>query len=339
MLALAPPPAELVEQFYAQFLYPALQRVLTSATNVSEYAASDLLLVAAGLWMASLWVRGLFRAWEMRSLFPLARGLLQTLGTLAAAYLWFSLTWGLNYARQPLTDRLPFDARRATPDAIRSLGTHAVAALNAQYAGAHARGFPSAEETPAELVDAIRRVDRRLGRVRSFVPGRPKRTLLTGYFRSSGTDGMTSPFLLETLMNPDLTGPERPVVLAHEWAHLSGHAPEDEAGFVAIASSLQADISSQYSAWLSIALDVASQLPPEEGQALLGQLDEGPRGDRQRIVARLRARVPAVQRVGALVYDRYLKSQGVHDGLVSYSRVIELLVGIDPSHPLSWRNL
>ena len=44
---------------------------------------------------------------------------------------------------------------------------------------------------------------------------------------------MTDPFLLETLLAPDLLDVERPFVIAHEWAHLAGYADESEANFVA----------------------------------------------------------------------------------------------------------
>ena len=46
---------------------------------------------------------------------------------------------------------------------------------------------------------------------------------------------MTDPFLLETLIAPDLLEVERPFVIAHEWAHLAGYADESEANFVALA--------------------------------------------------------------------------------------------------------
>ena len=38
------------------------------------------------------------------------------------------------------------------------------------------------------------------------------------------------------------------------------------------------------------------------------------------------ARVDLVEKVGWRVYDSYLRSQGVDDGVRSYSRVVELIV-------------
>ncbi len=53
------------------------------------------------------------------------------------------------------------------------------------------------------------------------------------YFRKAAIDGMTDPFFLEIILNPDVLPLERPFVLAHEWAHLAGYADESEANFVA----------------------------------------------------------------------------------------------------------
>jgi hypothetical protein len=193
-------------------------------------------------------------------------------------------------------------------------------------------------DVPPDLVRGLHEVDEVLGRPRGTVPGRPKRTLLSWFFRASGTDGMTAPFLLETLLNRELTGPERPLVLAHEWAHLSGHAAEDEAGFVGVLAALRADVPARYSAWLATALDVAARLPMAERQRLMERLDAGPRRDRELIAARLRTRIRVVERASWATYDQYLRAQGVDEGIQNYGRVVELLVGMDSSHPLSWRN-
>ena len=48
------------------------------------------------------------------------------------------------------------------------------------------------------------------------MPGVPKPTLLAPYFRMAGVDGLTAPVALETLLNPDLTAPERPFVLVSQ---------------------------------------------------------------------------------------------------------------------------
>lgn len=334
ILAVAPLPAHLVEQYYSGWFYPALQARLTSWSNETGIALFDfILLFFIGTAALILW-RAIARARRQRSLAVFASGLVTLASALALVYLWFELAWGLNYARTPLEAAIGHDRARVTASAVRALAERAVFETNRTYTAGHAAGFPAPHEIPPALVRAFREIESRLGRSRATVPGRPKKTMLAPFFRASGTDGMHAPFMLETLINPDLTPPERPAVLAHEWAHLAGYAPEDDASFVGVLAALRADPGARYSAWLSLSFEAASQLPRDERQRVLATLEAGPRQDQAAIAARLASRVDTVQRVSWQTYDRYLKSQGVAEGIQSYSRVVELLIG---SGALDWQ--
>jgi hypothetical protein len=331
--ALVPWPPQLVERYFARGFYPRLQGQLTSWSNQTGVALFDfvvLTLVAVALVALGHGVRCAVRR---RSVWPVARAA-GTLVTLAAfAYLWFVVAWGLNYSRPPLEAAIGYDASRVTPEALRELAARATDEVNQLHAAGHAAGFPQRGEVPPALVHAMHDIAQRLGFPASITPGRPKRTLLGPFFRAAGVDGMHAPFLLETLLNPDLTPPERPAVLAHEWAHLAGHAPEDDASFVGLLAALRADPGARYSAWLALFHEAVMLLPRGEQQQLLARLAPGPRGDRQAIVERQRSRVEVVARASWGTYDRYLKSQGVHEGVQSYSRVVQLLLG---TGALSW---
>ena len=106
---------------------------------------------------------------------------------------------------------MPYDASRVTPQAVRALAEYAIAQANRTHAAAHAAGFPAIDEMPQPLVTALQDVERELGRPRTTVVARPKHSLFSPFFRASSVSGMLAPFFLETLLNPDLTGPERPV--------------------------------------------------------------------------------------------------------------------------------
>jgi len=327
VVAIAPLPAQSVERYYADWLYPALQSRLTSWSNDTGIALFDfILLFLVAILVVLVWRTGA-RTIRQRSIVPLARGLLTMLLVGALVYLWFQAAWGFNYSRVPLEAGIGYDRGRVTANAVRELAERSVSETNGGYAAGHAAGFPVIGDIPPSLVTAFHQVERRLGRPRSTTPGRPKKTLLAPFFRASGTDGMHAPFMLETLINPDLTPPERPAVIAHEWAHLSGYAPEDDASFVGLLAALRADAGSRYSAWLTLTFEAAGQLSRDDRQRVLASLDPGPRQDQQAIAARLASRVESVQRVSWQTYDQYLKSQGVQEGIRSYSRVVELLIG------------
>ena len=329
VVAIVRPDPRTVEDVYGRRLYPAIQANLTSLSNLSPVALFDvglLFLIAA---VIAVWIVALKRAKKKR-LRGIGNAVASTLTIAALVYLWFLTTWGFNYARQPLEARVPYDASRISPAAVRSLAEHAIEKANRTHAAAHAAGFPAIDAMPHALITALQEVERELGRPRTTVIARPRWSILSPFFRASSVSGMCDPFFLETLLNPDLTGPERPMVLAHEWAHLSGYAPEDEASFVGLLAALRAGPAAEYSAWLDLALTAAAQLQPVTQQLIFKNLAEGPSQDRLAIYRRVMgSRIEAVDRVAWAAYDQALRSQGVEEGVQSYSRVVELVLGTD----------
>ena len=326
---LAPPGAATVEPAYANGIYPILQANVTSFSNRVPFALFDLAIVVLAGTVIALWYLTITRARKKQRLRAIGRALAGTVTVFAIVYLWFLTAWGFNYARAPLESRLPYDASRVTPQAVRALAERAVAEANRAHAAAHAAGFPSIYDAPRPLITALQDVERELGRPRTTVIARPKWSILSPFFRISGVSGMLGPFFLETIVNPDLTGPERPVLLAHEWAHLSGYAPESDASFVGVLASLRAGPAAEYSAWLELVSESVNQLQPVTQQIVLKELAPGPRKDQDAIRERLKALVRPVERVAWSTYDQMLKSQGVEEGVHSYSRVVQLILGTD----------
>ena len=336
--ALAPPGGAAVERWYAGWAYPVLQSNLTAVSNRSPVALFDVTISAFALIAIGIWTRSIRLARNKQAMRSLARGVAATLTLLAVIYLWFVGSWGLNYARLPLESRLAFDASRITPDAVRALAEHAVDRANKSYAAAHAAGFPAITDAPQPLIHALHQVEREFGRPSSTIVALPKRSLLTPFYRASGVSGQLGPFFLETLLNPDLTGPERPAVLAHEWAHLSGYAPESDASFVGLLAALRAGPAAEYSVWLDLVSEASGQLQPVTQRVVLKKLEAGPRADQQAIRERLKSLVKPVERAAWSTYDQMLKTQGIEEGVQNYSRVIQLLIGTDvlglePSRP------
>jgi hypothetical protein len=311
--ALVPIPASLVERWYSTRLYPALQRVLTPVSNLVPFALFDILCVVATVAVALAIFRSIRdRGWS--------RGAMRAIGMLviaaAVVYLAFLATWGFNYRRVPLTAKLAFEPARVSASGARELGDANVATLNRRYAASH----PAVVSMPS-LAATFQQVIAALGVRRPIVPGRPKQTLLGGYFHQISVSGMTDPFFLETLVAPDLLDVERPFVLAHEWAHLAGYADESEANFVAWLTCRHGDETAQYSGALAL---LGYALP---SRPLRQVLDIGPRSDLIAIQQRY-ATTNRVLRVAAREgYDKYLKANRVEKGVESYDAVVQLILG------------
>lgn len=322
---LVPLPAATVEQSYSRLVFPLLQSRLTAASNAVPVALFDLLLLGVVLPLAVMIVVDLLRPvpWPRRVLATVLR----LLTTAAVVYLVFLATWGLNYRRLPLREKLPFDASRVSSAAAVELGRLMVARLNAQHAAAHAGEWTEAGRIDRRLADALDSALRALGTQAPVTPAWPKHTMLDAYFRGAGVSGMTDPFFLETLVPSTLLPFERPFVVAHEWSHLAGYTDEGEANFVAWLACLRGAPSHQYSAWLSLYGEVAAALPPEQRAAVLRPLADGPRADLSAIRARLDREIsPALSAAGWKVYDQYLRANRVDAGTASYAEVVQLIL-------------
>ena len=79
---------------------------------------------------------------------------------------------------------------------------------------------------------------------------------------------MTDPYFLETLVQTALLPVERPMVIAHEWAHLAGYADEGEASFIGWLACVRASPPARYSAWLFLYGQTLSGLPLSEGSPI-----------------------------------------------------------------------
>ena len=160
-----------------------------------------------------------------------------------------------------------------------------------------------------------------LGATRPVVTGRPKQTLLGGYFHKTAVAGMTDPFLLETLIAPDLLDVERPFVIAHEWAHLAGYADESEANFIAWLTCRRGDAAARYSA----ALTMLGYARVPRNARCAGRLD--PRSTCSRSGYAMRAPAVRCDSRREEGYDKYLKANRVERGVESYDAVVQLILG------------
>ena len=318
LAALAPISHTLVERWYSSGFYPHLQRRLTTISNLAPFSLFD----AACLVSIAVFAVACYRAvknggWVQGAL----RMLWNLIRAATVVYLIFLATWGLNYRRVPLEEKLAFDRGRVTREAGEALVARTVEALNRLYAPAHRTPTPT-----TALAEAFQSADAALGAKVPIVPGRPKETLLAGYFHQAAISGMTDPFLLETLLSSDLLAVERPFVIAHEWGHLAGYADESEASYVGWLTCQRSDAAAQYSAWLALLGSLEPFL--SRAHALRG-LDAGPRIDLAAMRYRYERTSRIVRAAARETYDGYLKANRVEAGVASYDLVVQLILGTE----------
>ena len=324
--ALVPLPATFVEREYSRRLYLALQPLLTSLSNLAPFALFDGLLIVIALSWVVLAVRDLRKVnGRLRAAVVI---LWRTIVSVAALYLVFLCTWGLNYRRVPLADALGLDAARVTAPAVKDAAIVAAGRLNDLYGHAHGASAPVAPAIDQPLAAALEQALGDTGRPQTLVPGRPKETIIDWYFRRAAVDGMTNPFFLEILVSSDLLPFEQPFVTAHEWSHLAGVADEGESNFVGWLACVRGSPAAQYSGWLFMYSELVSVASRTDRAEVAAALAAGPREDLQAIRDRVTRYVsPRLSAAGWRVYDSYLKANRVESGAASYGEVVQLALG------------
>lgn len=326
-----PWPAWFIEPVFSRAIYPRVQTAMTATSNLVGVAVVDVLLigvVAYLLWRIIRFIKRIRESGVLSATWELARRLVRTSAMLALVFL---CIWGLNYRRRPLEATLRGGAEvTVSTDDIRKLAERAIAGTLATRPAEGAsidRGYAS---VAARLAGPFQQALQKLDMPVPSVIGRPKFSLiLTPFFTKAGVTGMANPFALESIVHPDLLAFERPMVLGHEWAHLAGFADEADASAIAWLACLLGDQDLAYSAHLDVVLEAASAMPGPVWQELRPRLSSGVVEDIEALRVRLAKQAPVVRDAAFKVYDSYLKSNRVQDGVRSYSRMLKVLAAME----------
>ena len=322
---LVPIPAWIVDDFYSRDMYPWLQKIMTSVTNVLPFALLDLIIVIAVIATLRRTYR-LFHVARQRgiidAIWEAVRRIVRNVSILIILFLW---AWGFNYRRLPLETALHGGAATPAADSLKAaFGDSAALAARLRPLVQPEGRFHS---IALELRDPMNAALQSLSREPLMAFSEPKYSLvLSPFFSSAGVNGMLNPLGLETIVLPELLPYERPFVLAHEWAHLSGHADEAEASAIGWLACMKGDPTTAYSANLYLMLESAAALPADTRQALMTQVDPGVKADIDAIAERMKKERPSVQKTASRVYDEYLRANRVADGTASYSRALQLIL-------------
>ena len=147
----------------------------------------------------------------------------------------------------------------------------------------------------------------------------------------TGITGVYFPFTGEANVNiaiPDLL---LPATTLHEMAHQRGIAPEDEANFLAFAvGRLHPDIDFQYSSTVLALIHAMNALNAQDAElatTLRSQYSEAVNRDLAAYRQFWKTYEGKTNEVADRVNDTYLKSNRQEEGIRSYGKMVDLLLG------------
>lgn len=303
-------PRTLVERWYARPIFPKISFAAGRFADALSFSWFDI-GIPLGLAVLVLMLR--------------RKRYLPLVNLAAALYLAFFWSWALNYHRQPLASKVPFDAAQVKPDSIDKLAKRAAEEINRLYLEKQRQPLDD-DRIRENAVRRVRRVVAVIDGKEWTAASRIKTSWLANpWFHVAGIDGVFNPLGHEPVVSKSLLDVERPFVMAHELAHVRGYPDEGAANVIALFATVMSDEPAlQYSGWLTLWLYLRDQ----ERDKLL---DEGPRRDLLRIFDRARReQIPWIRYVQTAVLDLFLKANSVGDGVRSYAQVVVLAAGTEP---------
>ena len=196
-----------------------------------------------------------------------------------------------------------------------------------------------------KAIDVMQSLGKTYGQLDGYYP-RPKAMFFSDFMCQMYMCGYYFPFSMEANYNDVMYLMKKPATMCHELAHIRGYIHEDEANFIAFLACVESDDSTfQYSGYLSVLNYVANDLyktrlaDPESYAAareavhplqILQQVQEDnifvTETEWDRINGKAVVDTQTVDSVSDTLTNASLKMNGVSDGMISYNRVVELLL-------------
>lgn len=191
----------------------------------------------------------------------------------------------------------------------------------------------------AESIAAMQKLGETYDQLDGYYP-RPKPLAASDFFSQQYIQGYYFPFSMEANYNQVMYIMNMPATLCHELGHLRGYIFEDEANFISYLACIQSGNKFfEYSGYLSVLYYLDNDFFDAVGWSadayyeqpiIMPQVDIDNTfllpGEWDRINGEALIDTEVVDEISDTFTDTTLKVNGVSDGMVCYSRVVELLL-------------
>ncbi len=320
------------ELFFASGINKWTIELMSLVTGFFKYSIAEFVFyghVLAAPIVAIILSIKLFKGGLLKSLFRIIQ-------YLSVLYVAFMLLWGFNYNRGSISQIMDFEVKSYSTQELAELTESLIASANTlrNYQLEDSEGVMESAGTYREIFsrahegyDAIGKTVKAL----SGPYGRPKPIFASEWMLYTGITGIYFPYTAEANVNiavPDLL---LPATTLHEMAHQRGIAPEDEANFVAyVTAMVHPDRDFNYSGTVLALINSMNALYAQDSELALTlrkTYSEGLNRDLAYYSKFWKAYEGQTNEVADRVNDTYLKASGETDGVKSYGRMVDLLLG------------
>lgn len=329
------------ESVYSRAIFRFINQALSTVTGLLPFSLGELLLYAAILALAVFIVLMVVRAiiakkdwWRV-----LLRRVLALACAVSMLYALFVGLWGFNYARQSLGQTLSLNTSPATEQELYSTCQAIISRANdlRSQVPENEDGVFTPDASKNDMMRSTEALYNQAAQAsdNSFLGGsygRAKPVLYSIGMSWAHITGIYFPFTSEANVNNDI-----PLLLfsstcLHETAHQRGFAREDEANFLAYyVSSYSADPSVDYSGTILALINAMNQLYSADSDKyfeLRNTYAEGINRDLSAYSEYWQQFESPVSEAAETMNNNFLKANMQEDGVKSYGRMVDLLIGL-----------
>ena len=244
----------------------------------------------------------------------------------------FYLLWGINYYRPTAAERLNLPDSDYTTTQLVALTRVVIDSANTTRARVTPADLHQDDKVIAQT--AIKAILALSGSSKNFLTYSPhvKSSLFTPIINFLGTSGYYNPFTTEAQVNYAMPVFLKPFVDCHEMSHQMGYGAEDEANFVGFLAGIKSnDRLLQYSAWHE-AVDECMRDLMFRDTVLHKQMKllVSPAVHGDFIAERdfWLSHESNIDMISSLFYDNFLKANNQPQGLMTYNRMVRLVMAL-----------
>ncbi len=318
-----------VDGFYKAFSRGIL-RIIAVVTGVLPFSVAEIGLYIITLTFLIALLRLIYvMVTGKRKLMYLARFVSVIILIAASFGTAFYALWGMNYHASPLAAELEISVHPRSSEELSSLCEYLVEKANSlsHLVPRDAKG----KLVDIDFKETARAVAGQFGRFTGKTETPAKPVLASAFMSQGRITGIFIPFTAEANVNVDNPTPDNVFCMAHEMAHRYGVAPEDEANFMAFLTMHDAeDPLLSYCAYLGALKYSQNRLYSadyEEFARIYALYDDNIAKDfafQREYWSQFEGKAA---KISTQVNNAFLIVQGQSDGVQSYGRMVDLMLG------------
>lgn len=325
---------DLVESLYSTGFYKSYSAVLRTITGKLPFSIGDIFYGVFFAWLIWKIVYRLRRfRWKSGAIrkYPMVNFFYKSLVMVSCLYIFFNISWGINYNREGISSQLELKIDKYSVDELQELNCLLAEKVvtSKQILENKQQPYPQSRQ----LFEGVTEAYNIAGKKYPFIVYRPpamKPSLWDWAGNYMGFTGYYNPFTGEAQISTSVPKFLQPFIACHEAAHQAGYAKEQEANFVGyLAGSMSKDTLFQYSIYLDLFIYANRNLyKTDSATAKLYVKDLGPLvlKDLQEWREFNRRHKSFFEPAFRLLYGLFLKGNQQPQGLLSYDEVTGFMI-------------